>query len=137
MGALAHVRGGLEITQSELGHRQQLAEDWVIEDEGGFIVGTVISDPASGPAIPLANVQLTNPPVAAFFRLQASSGSVPSPGIIFYGILPVVYYPTNTSYTLQMTSTLAVPGWTSNPSGNSLIAVQITNAPANAVFRLH
>ena len=101
------------------------------------------TNPASGNwvtlsnKVPLIGVQFTNPPGAIFFRLQAASGSVPSPGITLYGNLPVLFYPTNASYALRMTTNLAVQNWTTVSGGSALIAVQITNAPPNAVFRLH
>jgi hypothetical protein len=101
------------------------------------------TNPASGNwvtvsnKIPLVGVQFTNPPGQMFFRLQAVSGSVPSPGITLYGNLPVLFYPTNAGYAAQMTTNLTVHNWTSLSGGNSLITVQVTNAPPNAVFRLH
>ncbi len=87
--------------------------------------------------IPLIGVEFTNPPGQIFFRLQAASGSVPSPGITLYGNLPVLFYPTNANYAAQMTTNLTVHNWTSISGVNSLITVQVTNAPPNAVFRLH
>jgi hypothetical protein len=101
------------------------------------------TNPASGNwvtvsnKIPLIGMQFTNPPGRVFFRLQAAGGSVPSPGIYLYGNLPVLFYPTNASYSSQMTTNLTVHNWTSISGGNSLITVQVTNAPPNAVFRLH
>jgi len=55
---------------------------------------------------------------------------------VLYGNLPVVFYPTNANYTLLMTTNLPA-NWITNPVGDLLITLQITNAPANAVFRLH
>ena len=101
------------------------------------------TNPASGNwvtvsnKIPLIGVQFTNPPGRVFFRLQAASGSVPSPGIYLYGNLPVLFYPTNASYSSQMTTNLTVHNWTSLSGVNPLITLQVTNAPPNAVFRLH
>ncbi len=88
-------------------------------------------------AVALAAVQLTNVTGSAFFRLQGSGGSVPSPGLSSYFSQLVLWYPTN-GYALQTATQLAAPDWTSAaPGGNAFLAWQITNAPPNAVFRLH
>jgi len=87
-------------------------------------------------AITLAALQLTNAPSSAFFRLQSSGGSAPNVGLSQYFGQPVLFYPTNAAYSPQMATNLAAPNWTS-PSGNAFIALQVTNASPNAVFRLH
>jgi hypothetical protein len=101
------------------------------------------TNPASGNwvtvsnAVTLVSLQLTNPPAAGFFRLQSSGDSAPNAGLVFYGNLPVLFYPTNSDYTPQMSTNLAAPDWTAPPAGNAFITVQLTNAPPGAVFRLH
>ena len=88
-------------------------------------------------AVALVAVQLTNVTGTAFFRLQGSGGSVPSPQWSGYFGQWVLMYPTN-GYALQTATQLAAPDWTpAAPAGNAFIAWQITNAPPGAVFRLH
>ena len=101
------------------------------------------TNPASGiwvtvsNAVTLAALQLTNPPPSAFFLLQSSGGRPPNAGLGFYGSLPVLFYPTNAAYSLLMSTSVTAPNWTAPPGGNAFITVQVTNAPPDAVFRLH
>jgi alpha-tubulin suppressor-like RCC1 family protein len=62
----------------------------------------------------------------------------PPLGITTYGNQPVVIFPTATGSTflLQMTTNLASGVWGPAPSGVAFTAVQFTNAPPNAFFRL-
>jgi len=87
-------------------------------------------------AVTLAALQLPNAPSSAFFRLQSSGGNAPNVGLSQYFGQPVLFYPTNAAYLPQMSTNLAAPDW-SAPLGNAFIALQVTNAPPNAVFRLH
>lgn len=86
-------------------------------------------------AVALAALELTNPPAAGFFRLQAAGGSPPAPGLALYLGQPVLFYPPNGGYAPQMASNLAAPQW-SAPAGGAFTAAQVTNAPPGAVFRL-
>jgi hypothetical protein len=94
----------------------------------------ISTNPESGNWVAVSNsvvlncLQITNFSNAAFFRLQAASGSVPSPVIGSYGALPVWIYPTNASYSLQMNTNLAAGNWMAATSGLPFISVQITNA---------
>ena len=64
----------------------------------------------------------------------------PSPplGITTYGNQPVVIFPAATggTFILQMTTNLASGVWEPAPGGVPFTAVQFTNAPPNAFFRL-
>ena len=100
------------------------------------------TNPASGNWVAVSNpvtlaaLQLTNAPSSAFFRLQSSASSTPDAGLSFYFGQPVLFYPTNAGYSPQMSTNFAGYNWRT-PSGNAFVTVQVTNAPPNAVFRLH
>ena len=100
------------------------------------------TNPASGNwvtvsnAVMLAALEVTNPPVTGFFRLESSAGSPPAPGLAVYFNLPVLFYPTNSAYSLFMTTNLPASSWRA-PSGRAFASVEITNAPPGAVFRLY
>jgi hypothetical protein len=58
-------------------------------------------------------------------------------GLVVYFGQPVLFYPASAGFLALMATNLAAPDWTPPPDGNAFIALQITNAPPNAVFRLH
>jgi alpha-tubulin suppressor-like RCC1 family protein len=62
----------------------------------------------------------------------------PALGIGTYGSQPAVYYPApgNGSYVLQMCTNLASGAWVTVTNATPIIGFQVTNAPANAFFRL-
>lgn len=101
------------------------------------------TNPGSGSWITVSNgvtltaLQFTNPPPNAFFRLQSSGAGPLNLGLVIYGNLPVLFYPPNAAYSPQVTTSLSPPNWIAPSGGNAFIAMQVTNAPSHAVFRLH
>jgi hypothetical protein len=66
---------------------------------------------------------------------------LPSPGITSYSNQPVVFLPylaqsVTTNFQLQMTTDLNSGNWVVVTNGVRFIAVQVTNAPSPAFFRL-
>lgn len=59
-------------------------------------------------------------------------------GVTFYNGQPVVFIPTaaGTNYLLQMSTNLTSGIWVTVSNGTPVMAVQITNAPGKAFFRL-
>jgi hypothetical protein len=60
-------------------------------------------------------------------------------GIGTYSNAPVVFFPSNpgTNFSLQMSTNLLSTNWVAVTNGVPFTAVQVTNAPSPAVFRLH
>jgi len=71
-------------------------------------------------------------------QVQIGAMQPPTLGIGTYSNSPVVFYPSNpgTNYTLQMTSNLGTGPWAAVTNGVPFTAVQVTNAPNPAFFRL-
>ena len=62
----------------------------------------------------------------------------PVPGVTLYGGQPAVFFPASaTNYVLQMTTNLAGGNWVTVSNGYVITGIVLTNAPANAFFRLH
>lgn len=85
----------------------------------------------------------TNDPTdpGPLLTLQPYNAIPPTPptlNITTISNLPALVYPqSGANFTLQMTTNLASGNWVTVSNAVPLIAVQITNAPANVFFRLH
>jgi hypothetical protein len=66
-------------------------------------------------------------------------GPPPLLAIMLYGNSPVLFYPTalGVNEVLQISTNLPSGNWLAATNGVSFTALQLTNAPANAVFRLY
>ena len=73
------------------------------------------------------------------FQIQIVPMQQPPLGIGTYSNLPVVYYPTaaSTNFVVQMSTNLMSTNWVTVTNGVPFTALQITNPPNPAFFRLH
>jgi hypothetical protein len=77
---------------------------------------------------------LTANEVAQLYSIESTLQPI---GIATYSNNPVIFYPSSgTNYNLQMTTNLSSPVWVTVTNGVPFSAVEITNAPSNAFFRL-
>jgi hypothetical protein len=98
--------------------------------------GTATSDYWGGSIddVRFYNRALSSNEVAQLYSIETTLLPI---GISTYSNNPVVFFPSNgTSYNLQMTTNLSSPVWVTITNGVPFSAVEITNAPGNAFFRL-
>jgi len=71
-------------------------------------------------------------------QVQIEALQAPAVGIGIYSNSPVVFFPTTpgTNFVLQMTTNLISPNWVTVTNGVPFTAVEITNPPSPAFFRL-
>ncbi len=75
---------------------------------------------------------------ARFDGIPTMASPAPALGISTYSGQPVIIYPqSGTNFVLQMTTNLASGNWVTVTNAVPFFSVQITNAPANAFFRLN
>jgi hypothetical protein len=84
------------------------------------------------------NRPLSSTEIAQLYSVETTF--LPPLGIYTYSNSPVVFFPTipsGISYTLQMATNLGSPVWVSVTNAVPFTGYGITNAPANAFFRLN